>query len=323
MIKSIAVIAGAVTALWIGPVGAQEPFPSRPITFVVPTAAGGGTDTVARLFAERLAKTLGKPVVVDNRPGANGIIGTEFVARAAPNGYTVLFTYAGAHVVNPGMYKKLPYDPVNSLAPVAQIARAGNMLMVRADLPVDSVQQLVEYVRARPGKLNYCSWGNGSGGHLTMESLKRQAKLDIAHVPYKGNAPCIQDLLAGQIDTAFGDVSSNMPHVRAGKLKVLVVSGPTRLPTLPNVPTMNEAGFPFKTYSWYGVFVPAGTPQEVVQRLNAEVNAALQDPAIVERFRTLNLDDLPITTPEQFSRTVRDDMTSWSALIRELNLVLE
>jgi hypothetical protein len=156
-----------------------------------------------------------------------------------------------------------------------------------------------------------------------MESLKRQARLDIAHVQYKGNAPCIQDLLAGQIDAAFGDVSSNMPHVRAGKLKALVVSGPTRLPMLPNVPTMNEAGFPFGTYLWCGVFVPAGTPQEIIQRLNAEINAALQHPAIVERFCALNLDDLPITTPEQFPRTVRDDMASWSALIRQLNLTLE
>lgn len=313
-------LAGALSTT---PAAAQDGYPTKTITLVVPTAPGGGTDTMARLFAERLGKTLGQQMIVDNRPGANGMLGTDIVARAAPDGYTLLFTYAAAQVVNPSLYKKIPYDAAKAFAPVAQIGRGGNLLLVRADLPVKTLKEFVDYAKARPGKLTYCSWGNGSGGHLSMESLKKQAGLDLTHVPYKGSAACTQDILGGQVDAGFGDVTSTLQHVRAGKVRALAVSGPTRVPQLPDVPTMNEAGYPFTTYAWYGIFAPAATPPAIVKRLNTEVNKLLADPAMREKLAALNLTDLPTPTPEQFAETVRNDMAAWGKLVRELNITLD
>jgi tripartite-type tricarboxylate transporter receptor subunit TctC len=298
-------------------------WPAKPITLSVPTAAGGGTDTMARLFADRLGKVLGQQVIVDNRPGANGMLGTELASRAAPDGHTLLFTYTAAHVVNPSLYKKISYDALNGFAPIAQIGRGGNVLLVRPELPVSNLKQFAEYVKARPGKVSYCSWGNGSGGHLAMESFKKQAGLDMTHVPYKGSALCVQDLIGGQVQAAFGDTSSNVPHIKAGRVKALAISGPSRVPQMPEVPTMNEAGFPFTTYSWYGLFAPAGTPAPVVRRLNAEVVKLLQEPAMKERLAALNFTDLPLTTPEQFAETVRTDMAAWARLVKDAQVSLE
>ena len=320
---AFALLLAAAGALTLTSAAAQDGYPTKTITLVVPTPPGGGADTVARLFAERLGKTLGQQMIVDNRPGANGMLGTDVVARAAPDGYTLLFTYAAAQVVNPSLYKKVPYDAAKAFAPVAQIGRGGNLLMVRADLPVKTLKEFVDYAKARPGKLTYCSWGNGSGGHLTMESLKKQAGLDITHVPYKGSAACTQDIIGGQVDAGFGDVSSTLPHVRAGKVRALAVSGPTRVPQLPDVPTMNEAGYPFTTYAWYGIFAPAATPPAIVKRLNTEVNKLLADPTMREKLATLNFADLPTPTPEQFAELVRNDMAAWGKLVRELNITLD
>ena len=310
-------------AFTVAPALAQDAYPSKPITLVVPAPPGGGSDIVARLLGERLGKALGKQVLVENRPGANGMLGTDMVARAAPDGYTLLFTYAAAQVVNPSLYKKVPYDAQKAFAPVAQIGRGGNVLLVRADLPVKTLKEFVAYVKERPGKLSYCSWGNGSGGHLTMESLIKQGGLEMTHVPYKGAAACTTDIIGGQVQVGFGDVSSNIPHIKGGKLRALAVSGPTRVPMLPDVPTMNEAGYPFTTYAWYGVFAPAGTPPAIVKRLNTEINTMLGDPAMRQRLAELNLTDLPITTPEQFGETVRNDMAAWGKLVRELNITLD
>ncbi|MGH6625669.1 MAG: Bug family tripartite tricarboxylate transporter substrate binding protein [Burkholderiaceae bacterium] len=302
---------------------AQGSYPERPVTLVVPTAPGGGTDTIARFVAERLGKALKQPFVIDNKPGANGIPGTDSVARAQPDGYRLLFTYTAAQVVNPVIMRKLPYNALKDFAPIAQIGRGGNLLLVSNELPVKSLKEFVAYVKARPDQLNYCSWGSGSGGHLTMESLKKQAGLVMTHVPYKGSAPCMQDIVSGQVQAGFGDISSTMELVRAGKLRALATSGPTRVPRLPEVPTLTEAGYPFSTYSWYGLFAPAGTPRPIVQKLNAAVQEMLREPATVERFRELNFTDLPQTTPEQFSEIVRHDMAQWGELVRSLDLKLE
>ncbi len=314
---------GALLATFFTLATAQGSYPERPVTLVVPTAPGGGTDTIARYIAERLGKALKQPFIVDNKPGANGILGTDSVARAQPDGYRLLFTYAAAQVVNPVIMKKMPYDAIKDFAPIAQIGRGGNLLLVSNELPVKSLKEFVAYVKARPDQLSYCSWGSGSGGHLTMESLKKQAGLVMTHVAYKGSAPCVQDIVAGQVQAGFGDISSTMELVRAGKLRALATSGPARVPRLPEVPTMTEAGYPFSTYSWYGLFAPANTPRPVVQRLNAAVQEMLREPATVERFRELNFTDLPQTTPEQFGETVRRDMAQWGELVRSLDLKLE
>jgi len=298
-------------------------YPDRPVTLIVPTAPAGGTDTIARLFAETLGKAMGQPFVVDNRPGANGILGAELVARSAPDGYRLLFAYAAVMAVNPSLYKKLSYDPVKDFVPVVQIGRGGNLLLVRKDFPANNLKEFVAYVKAHPDKVNYCSWGTGSGGHLAMESLMKQAGLVMTHVPYKGSGPCVQDLMGGQIDAGFADISSTVGVVRAGNVKALAYSGPSRVPLLPDVPTMNEAGYPFKNYSWYGLFAPAGTPPEIVERLNQAVNKALQDPAVKQRMHELNFTDLPANTPQEFGATLRQDLADWRTLVEAVGVKLD
>ena len=278
---------------------------------------------MARLVADRLGKALKQPFIVENKPGANGILGAENVAHAPNDGYRLLFGYAAGLVVNPSLYKKLPYDVEKDLAPIAQIGRSGNLLLVNTALPVKTLKEFVDYAKARPDQLNYCSWGNGSGGHLSMESLKQQAGLVMTHIPFKGSAACVQDIVGGQVQAGFGDVSSTVELVRAGKVRALAISGPTRLPNLPDVPTMNEAGFPFTTYAWYGLMAPAGTPRPIIEKLNAAVRDMLTDPVMVARLRELNLANLPLTTPEEFAATIRKDLNDWGALVRSLNLKIE
>jgi tripartite-type tricarboxylate transporter receptor subunit TctC len=322
-LRALAFSAVAAFAATAGHAQGPEAWPDKPVTLVVPTAAAGGTDTIARLIADALGKALKQTFIVDNRPGANGILGTDLVARGTPDGYRLLFTYAAAMVVNPSLYKKLPYDPVKDFAPVAQIGRGGNLLLVRNDLPVKTLKDFVAYAKARPDKLSYCSWGNGSGGHLAMESLKKQAGLVMMHVPYKGSGPCVQDLLGGQVDAAFADMSSTVEIVRAGRLKALANSGPSRIPMLPDVPTMTEAGYPFTTYAWYGLLAPVKTPPAIVKKLNEAVNQALRDPAVVRRLRELNFTDLPQNTPEQFAATIQKDLHDWGALVKDIGLTPE
>ncbi|CAB5713060.1 Argininosuccinate lyase [Delftia tsuruhatensis] len=298
-------------------------YPQRPVTLVVPTAAAGGTDTIARVFAEGLTRLFKQPFVVDNRPGANGLVGVELAARGAPDGYRLLFTYTASMAVNPSLYRKLPYDPVRDFAPIAQIGRAGNLLLVSRDLPVHTLKEFVDYVRARPGQISYCSWGQGSGGHLTMEFLNKQAGLQMQHVPYKGSSPCVQGLLGGQVQAAFADTSSTVELVRAGRVRALAHSGDKRIPSQPGLPSLTEAGYPFHNYSWYGVFAPAKTPQAIVDRLNTAINQLLQEPATARKLAELNLTDLPPTTPAQFAQTLRQDLADWGRLVREVGVQLD
>ena len=318
-------LAAALASATSGTAHAQDTagYPSRPVTLIVPTAAAGGTDIIARLFADALGKAMKQPFVVDNRPGANGIIGVDSVAKGPADGYRLLFTYTATMAVNPSLYRKLPYDPLRDFAPIAQIGRAGNLLLVRKDLPVNTLQEFVSYARVHPGTLNYCSWGLGSGGHLTMESLKKQAGITMTHIPYKGSSPCVQDIMGGQVDAGFGDTSSTVELVKAGRVKALAHSSSGRLPSLPEVPSMTEAGYPFKNYSWYGIFAPAKTPPAIVARLNEQVLRALRDPALVQRMRELNFSDLPMTTPQQFTQTLIQDLDDWSQLVKETGVQLD
>lgn len=301
----------------------DTPFAPRPITIVSPTPPGGGNDVLARLFAEKLAKSLNQTVIVDNRAGANGIIGTDFVAKGPADGTRILFTYAATIVINPALYKKLPYDPLKDLIPVAQVGRGGNLMLVKKDLPVNNIKEFVAYAKAHPGKLSYCSWGNGSGGHLTMENFKKQAGIDLTHVPYKGAAPCTQDLMGGQVDASFADAATTTEAVKSGRIKAMAYSGAARLPALPDVPTLNEAGYPFKNYTWYGVFLPAKTPPALVKRLNEAVNAVQKDPAVVKRLHELNLTDIPLVTSEQFTATVKQDLQDWNTMVKSVGVTLD
>ena len=314
---------GLASVAWLARAQAPPSYPERAITLVAPTPPGGGTDTIARYFAERLSTVLKQPVIVDNRPGANGILGTDNVAHAPKDGYRLLFTYTAAQVVNPAIMKKLPYDALKDFTPVAQIGRGGVVLLVSPKLPVKNLAGFIDHAKARPNQLNYCSWGNGSGGHLVMEKLKKQAALAITHVPYKGSAACLQDIMAGQVEAGYADAGTAVELVRSGKLRALAISTPQRVYTLPDLPTLDELGYPFGAYTWYGVFAPAGTPQPVVDKLNGALQTILKDPATVQRMREMNFSDLPLTTPAQFADTVRQDMALWGEIARSLNLSLD
>ncbi|MFT4100894.1 MAG: tripartite tricarboxylate transporter substrate binding protein [Burkholderiaceae bacterium] len=329
--KAGALRAAALAALGvlaaIGGVGsearAESSLPQRTITMVVPTTPAGGTDAIGRMLAEEIGKRVGRTVVIENKPGANGIVGVESVAKGPADGSRLLFTYAASMVVNPALYRKLPYDTLKDFAPVAQVGRGGNLLLVRPDIPARTLAEFVAFARSSPQPLNYCSWGAGSGGHLAMESLKKQAGIDMAHVAYKGSAPCVQDLIGGQVDAGFADSSTTVEIVRSGRVRALAYSGSKRLPMLPGVPTMNEAGYPFTNYPWYGVFAPAATPPKVVDELNQAVTATLKDPAIIKRLRDMNFDDLPQTTPQSFAETIRKDLADWRALVEAVGVKLD
>ena len=313
------------TALLAGMASAAQAasYPEKMVTIVVPTPPGGGTDTIARMFADYLSKELGQTFVIENKPGANGQVGTQHVARGPSDGYRLLFTYTAAMVVAPVMFKTPPFDPIQDFSPIAQIGQGGNIMLVRKDLPVNSIQEFVAYAKHNPGKLNYCSWGAGSGGHLTMEILMQQAGIEMTHIPYKGSAACNQDLLAGEIDANWSDVTTSIPFVQAERAKAMVTSSPDRLPQLPDVPTMNEAGFKFDTYSWYGIFAPTKTSPDIVRKLNEAIQKALQDPAVRQRMHEFNFLNLPLTTPESFKETVVQDLASWKNVIDEIGLTLD
>ncbi|MDQ0139063.1 Bug family tripartite tricarboxylate transporter substrate binding protein [Cupriavidus necator] len=307
----------------VGPLYAGNAWPARPIRLVVPAPPGGGTDLFARTLAASLGKALGQTIVVDNKPGATGIIGNDTVAKASPDGYTLLFTYAAAVVINQTLQPKLPYDGLRDLVPVAQIGAGGNFLVVTPDFPARTLREFVEHVRKRPDAFDYGSWGIGSGGHLTMEALRMQTGIKLRHVPYKGVAPILADLQGGVIKAAFVDTSSSLPLIRAGKLRALAVSGTRRAPATPDVPTMTEQGYPFDTDSWYGLFAPAGTSAAIVQRLNAEVNRLLADAPMRERFLQLNMGMAPASSPEQFARTVRADVGAWGKVIEVNHITVD
>jgi tripartite-type tricarboxylate transporter receptor subunit TctC len=303
---------------------AQAPWPNQPVKVIVPQAPGAGTDITARIFTEALARKFGQPFVIDNRPGANGMLGTEAAAKAPKDGYTLLFTYAAAQVVNQSLYAKVNYDGARDFAAVAQVGAGGNVLIVPPSMPVKDLKEFIAYVKSKPAdELAYGSWGIGSGGHLSMEALVQQAGLKMRHVPYKGTAPMISDLLGGHLQVAFASTATAIPMMQAGKVKALAYSAPTRSSLLPDVPTMNEQGVKFDLVAWYGLFAPAGTPPAVVNALNQEVNRILQAPDMADKLKAIGLSDWPIKTPEQFGESVRRDIKEWGDLVRKANIKVE
>ncbi len=299
-------------------------WPSRPVRLVVAGAAGSGTDQIARVFSEVLARRFGQPFIVDNKVGANGIIASEAVAQAPRDGYTLLFTYAGAHVVNQHIVPKISYDVRRDFAAIAQIGAAGTMLVVRPELPVSDLKGFIDYVRARPpDALAYGSWGVGSGGHLNMEALALQANLKLRHIAYKSVPAAITDLLGGHIDAAFAAASTLVPHMQSGKLKALAISGPYRSPTAPEIKTMTEQGIRMDLVAWYGLFTPAGTPVQIVNALNQEVNRVIAAPENAERWLQLGFAHMPLRTPAQFAERVKLDLAEWGEVVRAANIKVE
>ena len=255
-----------------------------------------------------LQVALRQPVVIDNKPGANSIIGNDAVAKAAPDGHTFLLTPSSSIALNPVVQPRMPYDTLRDLLPVAQVGQSGILLIASPETGFRSLQDLVHYAKANPGKLAYGTWGNGSSGHLAMEGIKLHYGLDMPHVSYKGTAPLVSDLLANNITVGFIDIASPVPHVKAGRLVALGCTGSSRGPALPEVPTLSEQGFRFDTDGWYGVFAPAGTPPAVIQRLNSEINRLLATDEVIQKFAQNNMPKPPIKTADQFAATVKKDV---------------
>jgi tripartite-type tricarboxylate transporter receptor subunit TctC len=305
----------AVLALIAAGAAAQN-YPTKPIRLVVPFPPGGTTDILAREVGQRLSASLGQTVVIDNRPGAGGNIGAELVAKSAPDGYTLLMCTVSTHAINPNLYAKLPYDHVADFAPVILVASVPNVLEVTPSLPVNSVADLIKLAKEKPGQINFASSGSGTSIHLSGELFKTMAGVDMTHVPYKGSAPALTDLIGGQVQVMFDNLPSSLPQIKAGKLRAIAVTSAQRAPALPNVPTIAESGLPgFEATSWFGVVAPAGTPPAIVARLNADLNQWLQTPEAREKLLAQGAAAAG-GSPEQFAAYIRAETEKWAKVVK-------
>jgi tripartite-type tricarboxylate transporter receptor subunit TctC len=299
----------------VSPALAQQ-YPSRPVRFVVPFAPGGSTDTLARTIGLKLADALGQQIVVDNRPGANGDIGMMIVAKAPPDGYTILLGYIANLAIAPSLYAKMPYDPVKDYAPVTQIATSPNVLTAHPSVQAKSLKELIGLAKAKPGAVNFASTGVASVGHLTGELLNNLAGMKMTHVPYKGGGQAIIDLLGGHVQVMFSGFSAAMPHIKSGKVRALAVTGIKRSPALAEVSTIAEQGFPgVEATAWYGVLAPAGTPKPVVTRLHGETVRILKLPDVSQRLNGLGF-EIVGSTPEQFGAYIRSEIKKWEKVVK-------
>ena len=298
---------------------AQSNYPNRPVRMVVPSSAGGGADIVARIVAPRLAERLGQQVVVDNRPGAGTMIGGEVVARSAPDGYTLLMGVSTL-ATNPVIYRNMPYDALRDFAPITEVASLPNILVVHPSVPVKTVKELIAFTRAHPGQLSYGSPGTGTNPHLAMELFRSMAKVDMLHIPYKGSAPAIIDLIAGHITVMAATALTGIPHVRSGRLRALAVTGTTRAAAAPDVPTIAEAALPgYDAVQWYGVLAPAQTPKDIVSKLHTEIVRILQTPEVKDRLRGDGADPVG-NTPDEFTRFIKVETDKWAKVARDAGI---
>jgi tripartite-type tricarboxylate transporter receptor subunit TctC len=293
-----------------------QSYPNRPIRLVVPFPAAGTTDILARAAAQKLTESLGQAVVVDNRPGAGGNIGSDLVAKSAPDGYTLLMGTVGTHAINPSLYSKMPYDHVKDFVPVVLVAGVPNVLVVNPALPVNSVADLIKLAKDKPGTINFASSGSGTSIHLSGELFKTMAGVDMTHVPYKGSSPALTDLIGGQVQVMFDNLPSALPQIKGGKLRAIAVTSLKRAPALPDIPTISESGLPgFEASSWFGVLAPAGTPAPIVARINAEVNKWLQSADAREKLISQGAEAAG-GSPEQFAAHIRAESDKWAKVVK-------
>jgi tripartite-type tricarboxylate transporter receptor subunit TctC len=303
--------------------GQAQSFPSKPITIVVPFSAGGTTDILARLVGTELTQSWGQPVIVDNRPGAGGNIGAAHAAKATPDGHTMFMGTVGTHAINPALYSKMPYDHIKDFTPISQVASVPNVLAINAEFAernkIDSVKALVAYMKANPGKVNFASSGAGTSIHLSGELFKTLTKTDMVHIPYKGSAPAVADLLGGQTQIMFDNLPSAIPHIKSGKLKALAVTTKKRVPVLPDVPTVAETGgdlSAFEATSWFGLFVPSGTPAPIANKLSKEVGLIVDRPEVVKSIEAQGAEPVG-NTSEEFASYIRDETQKWAKVVKE------
>ncbi|MEM5431478.1 tripartite tricarboxylate transporter substrate binding protein [Cupriavidus oxalaticus] len=313
-------LAGAAILGTTGQAFAQQPYPSKPIRLIVPYPAGGGTDTVGRLVGQRLAEILGQPVVVENKPGASGMLGNDTVAKAPADGYTLLLAIT-AMIQSPSLYKRMPYDVAKDFTPVSLIAKSSDLFVVPNRVPASNMREFLALAKA--GKLSYGSYGNGTSSHLHGELLRQQAGIDLAHIPYKGAAPLMSDVLGGQVDSAFVDVTSANPYLGSNKFRILGITGSQRYKALPNVPTFGELGLKgFEPNGWFGLFLPGGAPRDVTARLAAETARIVKLPEVSQKLAGMGLQPVG-STPQELAEVVSNDMPKWARIVRDANIQLD
>jgi tripartite-type tricarboxylate transporter receptor subunit TctC len=310
------------TALAAGAAGAED-FPSHPIRLIVPYAAGGAADSVARIIAKRVTETIGQPIVTENRGGAGSIIGTEFVNKSNPDGYTLLLGQSGPISINPAVYKTLPYDPLKDFAPISMTTSYPYVMVVSPMLGVRTLQEFVSLAKSKPGALNYGSAGVGASNHLVTELFGSKAGIKMTHIPYRGTALAVADLIAGQVQVVFADPVSALPHVKAGSLLALAVTSKERSPIVPDVPTIAESGYPgFDAIAWHGILAPANTPQAIIDRLHKEIMAALKDPASKALLEAQAI-QIVGTSPEAFASFIRQDIATWKEVADQAGIEIK
>jgi tripartite-type tricarboxylate transporter receptor subunit TctC len=321
--RKIAVVTGTALAVLAGSPAHAQSYPTKPIRIVVPFPAGGSTDIIGRVVAEQLSTAFGQQAFVDNRPGANGVIGTELVARAAPDGYTLLMGGIGSLSINPAIYSKIPYDPVRDFTAIIQIAQVPNVLVVHPSLPVKTVKDLIALAKANPGKLTFSSSGSGSSDHMSGELFKSMAHVDLVHVPYKGGAPAITDAIAGQVSMTFSNQPTALPHVKSGKLRGIAVTSIKRSTAAPELPTIDESGLKgFDVSSWVGVNAPANLPRDIVTRLNSEIVKGMSSPAGREKLNQLAFDPV-LSTPDQYAAHIKSEVAKWAQVAKTAGAKLD
>ena len=313
----LALVAMSLVALSC-PADAQD-YPTKPIKFVVPYPPGGGTDVVARIVNEPLATALGQPIIIDNRGGAAGNLGTDIVAKSPADGYTILFTLS-SHTINPKLYEKLPFDVERDFVPVSLVALIPQILVVNPSVPITSVKELIAYAKANPGKLNYASVGIGSPAHVAGELFKLKAGIDMVHVPYKGGGPAVTDTIGGQVQLAFVSMPAALQHVRSGRLRAIAVTSAKRSASAPDIPTIAEGGVPdYAVESWYGALAPAKTPPAIVARLNAAFAKTLDNPQVKEKLFAQGAEAVP-SSPAEFDRMMKDELAKWEVVIKSAGI---
>jgi len=297
-------------------------YPNKPIRFIVPWAPGGSTDVLARAVGQKLTESWGQPVLIENRPGASGNLGSDVIAKAAPDGYNILVGSMSTHAMNGALYDKMPFKPVDDFAPVAILAYVTNVLAVHPSVKANTIPEIIAYAKANPGKLNYASAGSGSTNHLSAALFEKMANVQLTHIPYKGGAPAVTDLVGGQVDMLFTGSTNVLAHVKAGKLKLIAVTEARRAKVLPDLPTVAETIPGYEMAVWYGMFAPAGTPPELVNKLNAEVNRIMQLPDVSARMAPLGAEAVARSAPE-FSRILKADEVKWNRIIKEVGAKAE